>query len=471
MNQFNGKHGCSSCLHPGVRIGRIQTYPPGIEYPKRTTQSLKSSAVKAERQRTVVDGIKGTSILSSIVDLASGAPIDYMHCVLEGVVKRLLDTWTSSAYKPYYLSKRKIGQIDESFIVQCPPHDFSRATRSIQKHRKYWKASEYRNWLLFYSLPLLVTFLPPLYIHHFALLVCAIHILLQAKVTPTKIKAAEMMLKDFVSLLPELYDSKECTHNSHSLLHLGDHTRQWGPLWVFSAFPFEHKNGYLMGHVHSPNKIADQLLFSIVLDQTLNSVQHTLVTTESDEVLTFLGLSDQRKHGIVLLPGSYVLGNTYTSIIDEEIKEKMNGVLGDCLTNFEVSTFSRVYHRETVFHSEKYGRSDGKRNSTICSYNIDGTEHYGIIENFYIVESIPLVAIKPWSRSGSFLQSVGVSGRQILQNYSSMDLLGSFIIQVKTNQTLPLIIVKLESIIGKCVLISLVSYSYVAKIPNCYEFH
>ena len=37
------------------------------------------------------DGIKGHSVLSSIVDFPLAAPIDYMHCVLEGFVKRLLE--------------------------------------------------------------------------------------------------------------------------------------------------------------------------------------------------------------------------------------------------------------------------------------------------------------------------------------------------------------------------------------------
>ena len=376
MNQFNGKNGCPSCLHPGIRIGHTQTYPPGIEYTLRTTDSIKLAAAKTERDKTVVEGIKGRTILASMVDLAAGAPTDYMHCVLEGVVKRLLEHSVSSTFKPYYLSKRKIERIDESFTVQCPPHDFSRVPRSIQRHRKFWKASEYRNWLLFYSLPLLVGFLPPLYIHHFALLVCALHILLQPNLTQTRITAAEMMLKDFVVLLPELYDQKECTLNSHLLLHLGEHTRLWGPLWGFSAFAFEHKNGYLMDHVHSPHKVADQLLFSLHLNQRLDSLQDELLSIESERVLSFLGLSNtdsQQKHGQLLFPGSYVVGNTYTSVIGEGVQGKIRHLIGDCPR--EACSFSRVYHQENIFHSLKYGRSDGKRNSTVC-YRWNGTIWY-----------------------------------------------------------------------------------------------
>ena len=70
MHQFNGKNGCPSCLHPGIRIGKTQTYPPGIEYALRT---MKSDGAKAVRDGIIVNRIKGTTILASLVDLASGS--------------------------------------------------------------------------------------------------------------------------------------------------------------------------------------------------------------------------------------------------------------------------------------------------------------------------------------------------------------------------------------------------------------
>ena len=475
MHQFNGKNGCPCCLHPGVRIGNTQTYPPGRVYDSRSTISMKTAAAKAERDATVVDGIKGASILASMVDLATGTPIDYMHCILEGVVKRLLEKWVTSPYKPYYLSRQKVEEVDKSLIIQCPPHEFSRAPRSILKHRKFWKASEYRAWLLFYSLPLLITFLPPLYIHHFALLVCSLHILLQPELTPTRIQAANKMLKDFAALIPELYNEKECTINTHLLLHLCEHASTWGPLWGFSAFGFEHKNGYLMSHIHSPHKIADQLLFSLHLNETLDSHQNSLLASESDQVLSFLGLSDmpclQAKNGQELSVGSYAIGSMCTVTIDNEVWEKIRFTLGDCPRN--ACTFNQVYHRGTIFHSEKYGRLDSKRNSTVCSFVCNGAEQYGTIDSFYLIESVAVAIIKPFTPASSYLQTIGVSGREILHQYVSVDLLGVFIVQVKHDQTLPLICVALDSITCKCIKICPLSspFSFVVKIPNTYECH
>ena len=159
-----------------------------------------------------------------------GIPVDDMHCAYEGIVKRLMNLWfeSSNHAEPYYLG-RNTTVIDKILMQQHPPHEFSRCPRSISKHLKFWKASEFKNWLLFYSLPLLLDYLPSLYIHHYALLVCAMHILLQESIDSSLLDAAEIMLKDFKVLLPELYRESNCTANAHMLLHLPKYTRLWGP--------------------------------------------------------------------------------------------------------------------------------------------------------------------------------------------------------------------------------------------------
>jgi len=120
-----------------------------------------------------------------------------MHAVLEGVVKTLMKYWFDSRNNshPFYLG-RYLAAIDKELLNQQPPSEFSRAPRSIKKHLMYWKASELRTWLLFYSLPILLNKLSPLYWHHLALLVCSLHILLGDRIEPSQIDAAEQMLID-----------------------------------------------------------------------------------------------------------------------------------------------------------------------------------------------------------------------------------------------------------------------------------
>ena len=286
MKQFNGRNGCPTCLHPGEWRPGTRVYLPGT-YPLRTHDGLKQAARKAEKKEEAVDGIKGRSALTKLVDLVDGIPVDYMHCVLEGVTKRLLEVWVTSTRCAGYIG-RFVNKLDINLLEQCPPHDFSRIPRSIKKHRKFWKASEFRNWLLYYSLPLLMNILPPLYLHHFSLLVCAMHILLQSQITEVQIQAAEEMLLSFHELIPELYGKKHCTLNAHLLIHLTKYVRLWGPLWTHSAFGFESMNGHITSMIHSKHKIADQLVFSIDVANTLGSLQDKLLQTESEQTLSFI---------------------------------------------------------------------------------------------------------------------------------------------------------------------------------------
>ena len=263
--QFNGEFGCSVCIHPGTRLANgARIYLPDVVYPERTHAGILSAAREPEGSHLAVTGIKKTSPLAVNLDLVASIPIDYMHAVLEGVIRWLMHSWFNSTHhgQPQYIG-RKISEIDAQLLKQCPPSELSRPPRSIRKDLSYWKASELRSWMLFYSLPLLLEYLPPLYWHHYALLVCALHILLQEQITLSQINAADQMLRDFYVLLPDLYGDTSCTANAHLLSHLCKYVRLWGPLWTHSAFGFESKNGQLKHLFHGKSNVVNQLLFNV----------------------------------------------------------------------------------------------------------------------------------------------------------------------------------------------------------------
>ena len=205
MKQFNGYYGCPTCLHPGSHNGRSMVYLPR-SYALRTATSVKRDAEEAERSGSAVHGILGKSVLQPCLNIVDGVPVDYMHCVLEGVTKWLLHSWVTSSNhdKPFYLG-RVLKNVDSLLLQQRPPHNFARPPRSIMKHLKHWKASEHRSWLLYYALPVLSNFLPSLYLHHLSLLVTAIHVLLKQDILEAQVFAAEAMINTFYKLLPELY--------------------------------------------------------------------------------------------------------------------------------------------------------------------------------------------------------------------------------------------------------------------------
>lgn len=288
--QYNGKYGCSVCLHPGKRLSNnARVYLPDEVYPERTHADVEDAAIKAENTKSCVQGVLGISPLASVLDLVESFPVDYMHCVLEGVTKWLMKAWFDSKFHnaPHYIGLHK-RQIDTQLCSQRPPKEFSRPPRSITEHFNYWKASEFKQWLLFYSLPLLLDYLPSLYWHHFALLVCALHILLSDSITADQIDAAELMINDFCVFLPELYGEASCTANAHALTHLVKYVRLWGPLWTHSAFGYESKNGKLKCLFHGKRNITRQLLFNVDVCYTLQQVHAQLTQHETERVMNYI---------------------------------------------------------------------------------------------------------------------------------------------------------------------------------------
>ena len=97
MVQFNGKFGCTYCQNPGKNIKQGQhIYQPSDSHVLRTELQMKQWPSKAEVSHKRVFGVKGLSVPSGSVNIPFGAPIDYMHAVLEGVVKTLLKVWFNS---------------------------------------------------------------------------------------------------------------------------------------------------------------------------------------------------------------------------------------------------------------------------------------------------------------------------------------------------------------------------------------
>lgn len=177
--QFNGEHGCLYCLDKGTTFSRARIYPPDDQHVLRTTEQMKSWAKEAQATGKPVYGVKGECILAQYIDLPQCIciPIEYMHSILEGVFKQLTKYWFDPKFHSQPFSLRKhIPQINRIIAKIKPVDEIHRVPRPLDQ-LSFYKASEYRAWLLFYSLPILSHYLPPEYIHHLSLLVTAVHIL------------------------------------------------------------------------------------------------------------------------------------------------------------------------------------------------------------------------------------------------------------------------------------------------------
>ncbi|CAH2108831.1 unnamed protein product [Euphydryas editha] len=148
-----------------------------------------------------------------------------------------------------------------------PPQSFNRLPRPITDF-KYYKASEFYNWILFYSLPSLTDFLPDKYMQHLMLLVMALYDLLQDQILiQPDLERAQNFLNLFVEQIPILYSDREMTYNSHQLKHLGLCVRRWGPLRSTSAFPWENQNGYIAQSVYGTKNIGQEIVNNLKIIQ------------------------------------------------------------------------------------------------------------------------------------------------------------------------------------------------------------
>lgn len=192
-----------------------------------------------------------------------------MHGVLLGVQKLLLELWFLPKFgKENFNFQDKQELVDKRLLGIKPTLNITRLPRSILD-LKYWKASEYRSFLLYFGGPVLHDILDKDRFRHYLLLVNSMHILLKFGSTHNDINRAEEMLTKFCELFADLYDVRFMRLNVHQLLHLPDSVRTLGPLYTHSCFSFEDKNGVLLKMIRGTQNIDNQIVTGVSFIQKL----------------------------------------------------------------------------------------------------------------------------------------------------------------------------------------------------------
>ncbi|KAH7974577.1 hypothetical protein HPB49_017064 [Dermacentor silvarum] len=195
QTQFNGCFGCPWCLACGtLQEGRrlyINSEPPA---PERTAAGIRRDMKLAMELQTPVNGLKGPSAFWPLqyLDLVECYTVEYMHCVLLGVTRQFTEYWfdSSHCHEKFYIGRPStLNFLNRRLKGIQPPHHITRLPRSIQE-RHFWKAHEWRNWLLYYCLPCCQNTLLSPYMKHFAILSEAIFLLLQEQLSPPAIAQA-----------------------------------------------------------------------------------------------------------------------------------------------------------------------------------------------------------------------------------------------------------------------------------------
>lgn len=207
-------------------------------------------------------GVIGLSCLVSFdrFDIINSFGLDYMHCVLLGVTRKLFDFYLhpNNHHETFYVKKNKQSELNRLLLSIKPNREVTRRPRSLRQRANY-KASEIRSILLFYFPMLLPNILADVYVQHFRLFSSAVYLLSKSRISRIELNVARGKLEQFVRDFQNMFGQKEMVMNVHLLTHIAKCVEVSGPLWAQSAFPFERNNGCLLKFVNGTTDVLDQI--------------------------------------------------------------------------------------------------------------------------------------------------------------------------------------------------------------------
>lgn len=328
-----GKFACGYCLHPGVAIksgkSTVIRYIKG-DYLLRTHNEF----IQICRQLRS-DSMYGIKTVSSMVaangfDLINGFAIDPMHCVFLGVVKKIFNLWLDSKnhLESFYISKKKQVILSNRLVKLKPPSEIVRRPRSLFSRADY-KANEYRAFLLYFMPFALVGLHDTKYVKHFQSLCSAIYLLSKESVSNVEIQNARCKLIKFANDFETLYGISNVTLNLHLIRHLASVVEYLGPLWVFTAFAFEARNGIVAKGNTCTNNILHQLAWKYTLkiskndssekvgDFSINGKKTKKMNLMDRQIL--FDKVQEEQHFLIIYKSIIVRGIKFTSLESKDI--------------------------------------------------------------------------------------------------------------------------------------------------------
>lgn len=168
------------------------------------------------------------------------------------MTKKLLKLWICGKQKQFKLRATQIAHLSEKLqkLKKYITSEFNRKPRSLSELPR-WKATEFRQFLLYTGIVVLQNILPPEYYFHFIVFQCAVFILCSKNLVPVYGVYANSLLTYFVGNFAKLYGKENISYNVHCLLHVYEDVETFGDLNQYSAFKFEDYLGGLKRLVRS----------------------------------------------------------------------------------------------------------------------------------------------------------------------------------------------------------------------------
>lgn len=240
------------------------------------------------------------------LDMINSFPIDYLHNVLLGIMRKLLDLWFGpKGLYPPSVKKRISSKIEE--LSGHEPKEFNRRLRSLDKMNK-WKGTELRTFLLFIGPLALKDEISKEHYENFMLFSIAISILVDKKYCIQFNEIARKLITQFVETYEQIYGIINFTYNTHLLIHLPDDCLRNGPLDSFSSFKFESYLSKIKGFVRSPNNPVQQIHNRVI--ELFNSSSQDIITSYSSLNVDLQHSIDGSRYKNALVNNVQIIGNS-----------------------------------------------------------------------------------------------------------------------------------------------------------------
>lgn len=263
----NGYFGCERCTQEGVYINNHMTFPE------------KTALLRTDDQfsrKVDEDHHKGNSPLIRInVGMVTMFILDYIHLVCLGVTRKLIRFWIKGNLS-CRLGSQAVMAISAR-LVQLREHipiEFQRKPRGLTEVDR-WKATEYRQFLLYTGPIVLQDILSPSHYTNFINLSIAMYLMLSPAFCKYYCDFADALMTHFLNEFQQLYGADELVYNVHNLSHLADDVRRYGALDGISAFPFENYMRKLKKICRKPQFVLQQIHRHITLERAFLTPQKT----------------------------------------------------------------------------------------------------------------------------------------------------------------------------------------------------
>jgi hypothetical protein len=137
----SGYFGCDKCAQKGMWVGRV-TYPQ-VNHLELRTDIFFREQIQEEHHRFL------SPFCNMPVDMVNKFPIDYMHQLCLGVMRKLLLVWIRGN-RGVKMSAGEVEAVSKKLVELKPfvPRIFARKPRSLLEVDR-WKATEFRQFLLY----------------------------------------------------------------------------------------------------------------------------------------------------------------------------------------------------------------------------------------------------------------------------------------------------------------------------------